>query len=312
MATDSTRKIAGRKSKKPAGSTPATGFVKKARAVKFPGEKNPAAKKAAPARKVPAPPKKSPTKKTAGSAQPSSPKQHLRYSSAAVQPGAEYVLSLATTLAPERQNTALFTATRTAKKNPPTSTALDASVVIGHPLLQLPADAPAELIKVLVSVVDEYEAAGGDAEEKIAAALEAAPSVPSASYLRSMRDHEELWRDLEQEYGVVTTAEYGQKHSTAGNISTYASRHRAAKKIVGVRRQGTIVLPAYQFDESLRPLPAMETVIRTLDMNGWNEDSICLWMAAPTGWLDDRRPADVIRTDPEAVKRAAALAVADW
>lgn len=313
MATDSARKAAGKKSKKPVRGTPATGFVKNAPAEKNAnaGENVPAkayarkvVKKAAAARKA--------VKKTAGRAQRPVAKVHQGYTSAVVQPGGEYVLSLATNWALENQNTALLTATKTAKTDRRASASFDDVEIIGHPLLQLPQNIPAALIDVLTRVIERYQTAAGDVDEKIADALEEAPSVPSVSYLRSMRDHEELWRRLEQKYGIISTVEYGQKHSKAENISTYASRHRGDKKIVGARRRGTMVLPAYQFDDSLRPLPAMEHVIRTLDSGGWSEDSICLWMVSPTGWLEDRPPADVIGADPEAVIQAAAEEVADW
>ena len=96
----------------------------------------------------------------------------------------------------------------------------------------------------------------------------------------------------------------GRLHSKAGDTTDSAQAWRNDGKIFGVERQGRVLYPAFQFGGDGRPKPVVADVLRALGKRGpWQ---IASWFATPNGWLsDDRRPVDVMDTDPEAVVNAA-------
>ena len=69
---------------------------------------------------------------------------------------------------------------------------------------------------------------------------------------------------------------------------------------------GRIVFPAFQFGADGQPRPEIAAVLAQLRAAGLDDWQAALWFATPTGWLDDRRPVDVLDHEPDAVAAAAA------
>ncbi len=67
------------------------------------------------------------------------------------------------------------------------------------------------------------------------------------------------------------------------------------------------LFPGFQFDTLGRPLPVMRQLLARIPQ-GWTDEDITLWLAAPSGWLAARQPADLLATRPDAVLRALDLA----
>jgi hypothetical protein len=63
-------------------------------------------------------------------------------------------------------------------------------------------------------------------------------------------------------------------------------------------------VPSFQFDEKGRPRPAIARVIQILgkDTSDWG---LALWFFAVNGWLDGKRPVDLLKNEPEEVIQAA-------
>lgn len=112
-----------------------------------------------------------------------------------------------------------------------------------------------------------------------------------------------------REFTTLTSAEVAElSGSTARNTSALASRWKAEGKVFSVSVGRADRFAVFQFGDDGKPLPAVGEVVRILEgRSGW---TLALWFAAPSGWLDGRRPADVLATDPAAVVEAARRAVA--
>ena len=90
----------------------------------------------------------------------------------------------------------------------------------------------------------------------------------------------------------------------ADDTAELAQEWRNDGKIFGVERQGRTLYPAFQFGDDGSPKPVVADILQALGKRGpWQ---IANWFVAPNGWLSgDRRPVDVMDTDPDAVVNAA-------
>lgn len=116
---------------------------------------------------------------------------------------------------------------------------------------------------------------------------------------------EQLWRDLEERYGLLTGAEVADAAgSRARNRSEYASALARDGKVIAVRRGGQARYPGYQFALG-RPVPGLVLVLSVFSEAAWSAESVTLWMAAPNGYLAQQCPADLVSEDPDRVLDAA-------
>lgn len=85
-------------------------------------------------------------------------------------------------------------------------------------------------------------------------------------------------------------------------LRTAVKAHRLVKVSIG----NEVVVPAVLLDEAFDIKPQWQRAIAALAEIGLDPWAIWAWLATPTGWLDDRSPADLIDTDPDLVANAAA------
>jgi hypothetical protein len=131
--------------------------------------------------------------------------------------------------------------------------------------------------------------------------------VPSPAGVWHAQRSAEARLALVNEHGAWTAAELADRAgSTSANRSALASSWRSAGRILGVEWSGRSVFPAFQFAADGQPRPVIATVLERLRAAGLDDWQAALWFSSPTGWLDDRRPVDVLAHDPEAVASAAA------
>lgn len=108
-----------------------------------------------------------------------------------------------------------------------------------------------------------------------------------------------------EEFGAYSSAELADlRGSRSVNPSTTSGRWLAARKIFAVSVAGDRRFPAFQFDEQGQPLPIIKTILDVFGdrVRGWE---IALWLTGANGYLDGRRPVDVLGSDAEAVVEAA-------
>jgi hypothetical protein len=131
--------------------------------------------------------------------------------------------------------------------------------------------------------------------------------VPSPAGVWHAQRSAEARLALVSEHGAWTATEVAKRAgSDSANRSALASSWRAAGRVLGVEWSGSVVFPAFQFGADGRPLPVIASVVTHLRGAGLDDWQAALWFASPTGWLDDRRPVDVLDRAPEAVESAAA------
>lgn len=92
--------------------------------------------------------------------------------------------------------------------------------------------------------------------------------------------------------------------SRAINARSTASDRRRAGKLLAVRRGNAYLYPAFQFADNA-VVPAVEELAALADEHGWTQEDLVLWLCAPSRWLRDRRPVDLLGRDPQRVVAAA-------
>jgi hypothetical protein len=141
--------------------------------------------------------------------------------------------------------------------------------------------------------------------ERVVAAL-LPDGVPSPAGVWHARETAELRASVLREFGALTAGELADRaRSGARNRSALAFNWRAAGRVFAVEWHGRTVFPAFQLTADGQPLPVVApilAVLRELALSDWQ---IATWFVTPTGWLEDRRPADVLGENDAAVLQAA-------
>lgn len=93
------------------------------------------------------------------------------------------------------------------------------------------------------------------------------------------------------------------------NPSAAPNRWKAKKRIFALPVNGRDYYPAYALDEGYIPLPVMGRVIALFGerKTPWG---LAVWLGSDNSWLGGRKPKDLLRSEPEAVCRAAQAEVA--
>jgi hypothetical protein len=102
-------------------------------------------------------------------------------------------------------------------------------------------------------------------------------------------------------------------HKLSGRRSTNAaqtaSRWKAQGRIFAVPYGGNDLYPAFQFKDG-EPRPVIARVLERFGdkLSPWQT---AFWFGAESGWLDGRKPVDLIDSDPDAVAAAAETETAE-
>ena len=131
-------------------------------------------------------------------------------------------------------------------------------------------------------------------------------TIPSAAATLQARRNSAARMELIQELGLLTSAEIAALNdSQAENRSALASRWKAEGKVFSVTHRGKDYFPGFQFDPQQRPRQAMvgRPVEALGGARGWET---ALWFTAANGYLDGRRPVDLLDEEPRKVVEAAA------
>jgi hypothetical protein len=157
-----------------------------------------------------------------------------------------------------------------------------------------------------------YRAGGPVADdlEYVTRALTPDVAFPSPAVVLQARRNAEARTAMLEEFGALTATDVAAlAGSTAKNTSALAGRWRRDGRVLAVEHHGASLYPGFQFTDTGQPRPVVEAVLKYLredDASAWQQ---ALWFLSANGWLDGRRPVDLLATDPELVVRAAAEAV---
>lgn len=130
--------------------------------------------------------------------------------------------------------------------------------------------------------------------------------VPSAPVVLQARRNAEARASLLDEFGALTATQVAVlAGSAAKNTSALAGRWRREGRLVAVEHRGTTYYPGFQFDADGQPRPVVGEALVHLgapDTTPWQQ---ALWFTTANGWLDGRRPVDLLEDEPGAVVMAA-------
>jgi hypothetical protein len=135
-------------------------------------------------------------------------------------------------------------------------------------------------------------------------------AVPSPPVVLQARRNAEARTRLLTEFGALTAAQVAElAGSEARNTSALAGRWRREGRILAVDHHGTTYYPGFQLDAEGKPRAVVADVLKWLtrpDMTSWQQ---ALWFTTANGWLDGRRPVDLLDDEPQSVIAAATEAL---
>jgi hypothetical protein len=171
-------------------------------------------------------------------------------------------------------------------------------------------DVPETTVDADIALVFRTSAGGADSLSELTRAMTPMTRVPTAPVVLQARRNAQARSALLEEFGALTSAQVAElAGSGAKNASALASRWRREGRLVAVEHHGTLYFPAFQFDDDGKPKPAVAEVLEqlgTADLSAWQQ---ALWFTTANGWLDGRRPVDVLDESSGAVVAAASEAV---
>ena len=101
-----------------------------------------------------------------------------------------------------------------------------------------------------------------------------------------------------------SAAEIGQRlDAKAANPHAAVSRWQQSGRIFGIDHRGKKIYPAYIFDATWQPLPAVKKVLAIL--GDYSPFRVAAWFESTNSFLGGMRPREVIASAPEAVIAAA-------
>jgi polyhydroxyalkanoate synthesis regulator phasin len=137
-------------------------------------------------------------------------------------------------------------------------------------------------------------------------AMTPSSTVPGIAAVLQARRNAEARAALFEEFGGLTSSEVAElAGSKARNKAALANRWKQEGRIFSVPYQGGTYFPGFQFDAQGRPRPVIAEVIAVLGPPESTEWELALWLTSRHGWVDDRRPVDLLDSEPEAVIEAA-------
>ncbi|WP_067976763.1 hypothetical protein [Mycolicibacter icosiumassiliensis] len=96
-----------------------------------------------------------------------------------------------------------------------------------------------------------------------------------------------------------------QRHSSESTTRTWVARSRQAHKLFTVDHDGRTLIPAFQFDEHLKPRTELAPILAALAQGGVRDWSLWTWLTSPTSFLSGEVPERIAATDPARALRAA-------
>ena len=163
-----------------------------------------------------------------------------------------------------------------------------------------------ELLKDRLTDADDRQM-----QHLIETALPTIEPPPAPVMLRQARRNAQARIALLEEFGALDAERVHElAHSKARNRFALATRWRQEGRILGINYRNKTYFPGFQFDTNGQPLPVIAKVIALFgnQLDGWQT---ALWFTLANGWLDGKRPIDLLLTDPDAVISAAHQESAD-
>jgi hypothetical protein len=148
--------------------------------------------------------------------------------------------------------------------------------------------------------------------ERLVDAMFTLPSTASSAAATQQQRNAEVREELANEFELRDSEQVAKDSgSRARNRSATASRWLAEKRIVAVDHRGAKLFPGFQFGPDGKPRPVIKRVLEQFEPYGLTGWEIALWFTTATGWLDDKRPVDLLTKSPDEIVDAARHAFED-
>jgi poly(hydroxyalkanoate) granule-associated protein len=160
------------------------------------------------------------------------------------------------------------------------------------------------LVLACAQMIDGLVRQKRDTERLIEAMLPESP-VPTPPAVLQARRNAAAREELISEFGLLSSSDIAaQAGSRAKNKASLANRWKQEGKLLSVPHQGSTYYPAFQLDAEGKPYPAVAGVLKAFGtkLSDWG---LALWFTGRYGWLGDRRPVDLLATEPGRVVEAA-------
>jgi len=156
------------------------------------------------------------------------------------------------------------------------------------------------LLRVVRSLVTEAERS----ERLIEVLLEnVEPGVMGEERMLRLHRQAEAREAFLEDVALLDSAEVGELlGSRARNTSAMASRLKRAGKLFAITYGGADLYPAVQIVDG-EPSLAIPAILDAF--SGDSPWALALWLNAPSGWLDGRRPLELLAEEPDRVVAAA-------
>jgi len=166
--------------------------------------------------------------------------------------------------------------------------------------------APVELERAVEDVLTQLQS-----RASLGIAISKAPTIP-AGRARAMQATENVWREIEEEFGLLTSAEVAVAIGSKSQNRYLVSELRRKGKLLGIRRLNAYRYPGFQFQSDGTIHPAISKLVSSMREGGWSEGSFIIWLCSPSrAFADGGRPVDHL-DDPKLVPAAMAVTAVDW
>lgn len=165
-----------------------------------------------------------------------------------------------------------------------------------------------EKVEMATEALDEFVRTLKDAP---AEASEAEDKKEDASAVRAAPNYDpfqkaiEVREKLRQSVRFTNSATWAKARGVRSNPSAALGKYKQKRRIFSVRSGRSDLYPTFQFGENnAEPLPIIEAILKVVpkEAQGW---PLLSWFEAKNVLLNDRKPSEVLASDPNAVLRAA-------
>jgi hypothetical protein len=143
-------------------------------------------------------------------------------------------------------------------------------------------------------------------------AMAAFKGVTSPQLARAIQATENIWKDIDAEFGMLTSMEVAQLIGSKRSGRSFASDQRAAGKLLGIKRGNRVLYPGFQFERATGTVhAAIPELLHMAKDVSWDEEDLTLWLIAPSGYFHGDRPVDHL-ADADVVPKARQEATIEW
>jgi len=136
------------------------------------------------------------------------------------------------------------------------------------------------------------------------------PPAPRSTHVQSAT--ERIWREIEDEFGLLTSSEVAVALGLKSHIPHLVSALHHRGDLLGARRLNAHCYPGFQFEANGTIHPAIRKLVSATREAGWSEESFIVWLCSPSrAFADGRRPVDHLN-DPLLVSVAKEMMAIDW